>query len=122
MPSPSEVHVAEKLIVTRDAAREAGRLVAERLVEADAGTQAARLAVTGGSAAAGIRSIREHLPAGVWSRLKLTWIDERCVPFASPDSNRGTAYRDGLLSESEKPRYELPLFKDDETPEKAVSR
>jgi 6-phosphogluconolactonase len=58
----------------------------------------------------------------VWGRLRLTWVDERCVPFLDPDSNRGGAYRDGQLDPSDPPGLELPLYLDGETPVEACAR
>jgi 6-phosphogluconolactonase len=83
---------------------------------------AARLAVAGGSAAAALGALRRGLRAGVWDRLLLTWVDERCVPFADPQSNRGGAYRDGQLDPADPPGLELPLYLDGETPVEACAR
>jgi 6-phosphogluconolactonase len=69
-----------------------------------------RLAVSGGSAAA------------VLGLVRLTWVDERRVPFADPDSNRGEAYRLGHLDPGDPPDLELPLYLDDETPGEACAR
>jgi 6-phosphogluconolactonase len=81
-----------------------------------------RLAVTGGSAVAPLGLARRSLKAGVWGRVQLTWIDERCVPFADPESNRGAAYRAGHLDPSDPPGLELPLYLDGEKPEPAAAR
>jgi len=82
----------------------------------------ARLAVAGGSAAAALGALRRGLPAEVWRRLLLTWVDERCVPLSDPQSNRGAAYRDGHLDPLRPPGLELPLYFDGETPPEACVR
>ncbi len=89
--------------------------------EADERHGSPRLAVPGGSAATAIRPAREALDS-VWRRVRLTWTDERCVPFAAQDSNRGNAHRDGSLSERMPAALELPLFEDGEEPDDAVRR
>lgn len=75
----------------------------------------ARVAISGGSAVQGFAKVARHeeLP------IELTWIDERCVPLADKDSNRGEAHR--LFGELGHAR-ELPLYLDDETPAVAVHR
>jgi 6-phosphogluconolactonase len=78
--------------------------------------------VAGGSAAAVLGAVRRGLRAGVWGRLQLTWVDERCVPFADAQSNRGAAYRDGQLDLGAPPALELPLYLDGETPQEACAR
>jgi 6-phosphogluconolactonase len=83
----------------------------------------ARLAIPGGSAVAAVGALRRGLvERGRWSRVSLTWVDERCVPFASEHSNRGEAYRAGALQAEDPAGFELPLFEDDETPKDAVQR
>ncbi len=98
---------------------------AEQLVAAlravDARRGHARLAISGGSSAAVIAKVREEL-GSMWGRVSLTWADERCVPYASDDSNRGAAYRDGVLGAPSDVARELPLFLDGETPEEAAER
>jgi 6-phosphogluconolactonase len=81
----------------------------------------ATLAIAGGSAASAVGDVRKQLGEH-WAQITLTWVDERCVPFAHADSNRGTAYRKGWLSESDRPLLEVALFQDGETPEQAVQR
>lgn len=101
---------------------QAARLLAAAIIEADARRGHARLAVAGGSAIRALRAARESLPAEVWSRVRLTWVDERCVPFASADSNRGEAHRSGALDLASPPAVELALFEDGELPAGAVAR
>lgn len=89
----------------------AGRLLAEAL----AAFRSPRLAIAGGSAVEVLR----HLHGAPWDHLRLTWVDERVVPFDHADSNRGSAWRGGSLST---PGLELPLVVDGEAPETAAAR
>jgi 6-phosphogluconolactonase len=99
------------------------RAVAEALGAIDAARGRARLAIPGGSAAACVGPIRRALGAAAWSRLALTWGDERCVPFDDPASNRGAAYRSGALDAAAPPALELALYLDeDPSPEAAAAR
>lgn len=98
-----------ELRVSEDPVRDAARLVRETLAPD------VRLAVPGGSAAAALDEIRRDTS---WSTLRLTWVDERCVPLAHVESNRGAALRAGWL---DGPR-QLPLYLDGETPGEAVAR
>ncbi|QDU65357.1 6-phosphogluconolactonase [Engelhardtia mirabilis] len=77
-----------------------------------------RLAIPGGSAAAvAPRALQIAIAYGFDAgRLALTWVDERCVPVASADSNRGAVRFDPA------PGLELPLFVDGEAPADAVVR
>jgi 6-phosphogluconolactonase len=100
----------------------AAALLAEELERIDRERGRARLAVAGGSSAAALGRIRRELPAAVWGRLALTWVDERCVGFEDAQSNRGQAYRDGQLSPEQPTALELPLFLDGEAPEAAAAR
>lgn len=111
-----------KLVIAQAAQREAGRLLAEAITLADAATRAPRLAIPGGSAVEAVRSLRESLAPDVWNRLRLTWVDERCVPFSDPDSNRGSAVRAGILTDAQPVAFELPLWRDDDTPDRALAR
>ena len=116
-PKPWDV----ELRVTRDPLGEATEALVRALREADEARGAARLAVAGGSAAAAIRPTREDL-GEVWRRVRLTWTDERCVPFEAQDSNRGSAHRDGSLMPGQPPALELPLYLSGEKPPEAVRR
>ncbi len=99
----------------------AGALLAECLGEADRARGHARLAIPGGSALAALVVARQRLDPGSWCRLRLTWVDERCVPEASAESNRGAAARAGLLGDPA-PADVLPLFLDGEDGARAVAR
>lgn len=81
-----------------------------------------RLAVSGGSALRVLGPLRSRLSPALWAETRLTWVDERCVPTSDAQSNRGTAIRSGNLDPRHPPRYELPLFLDDETPLEACVR
>lgn len=96
----------------------AAELVADALERIAAETGRVRFAVTGGSAAAAVARCLERLAARDFDfdRLLLTWIDERCVPLASPESNAGA------LALPRPPRAVLRLFEDGESPAEAVER
>ncbi|PCC70774.1 6-phosphogluconolactonase [Nannocystis exedens] len=96
---------------------------AERLARAiarvDAQRGACRLAIPGGSALAVLPHVLKDLPQGTWSRVQLTWVDERCVPASEEGSNRGSFLRLGLPP----PGAALPLWTDDDAdPAVAVAR
>jgi 6-phosphogluconolactonase len=113
--------VAEFTVAPKPAAA-AAALLAPALERSDRAQGCARLAVAGGSALAALGILRSALDPGVWSRLRLTWVDERCVPVADPQSNRGEALRAGHLDPAAPPALELPLYLDGETPEAACAR
>jgi len=92
----------------------AASLIADALVAAPS----ARLAIAGGSAVKALAPARALVAPAVWSSVRLTWVDERCVPLASPDSNRGAAYASGPLGVA----LELPLVLDGEAPSASVAR
>ncbi len=115
--------MADPLVLTsRQPVAEAARRVAAAIAEADAALGSARWAIPGGSALAAVGPARRGLKPAVWSRVRLTWVDERCVAHHDPASNIGAAYRQGLLERSLPPAEELALFLTDETPEAARSR
>ncbi|MGC4116528.1 MAG: 6-phosphogluconolactonase [Myxococcales bacterium] len=101
-----------RIVVAADAVAEAGSLLARSLEAFDR----PRLAIPGGSA---VRALAK-VPTALWPRVRLTWVDERCVDFADSSSNRGEAHRAGLLTSA--PVFELPLYLDQETPEAACVR
>jgi len=80
-----------------------------------------RFAVSGGSAAAVLGLVRRALGPR-WQQVRLTWVDERRVPFQDPASNRGEAYRQGHLDAGAPPGLELPLYLDGETAAQACGR
>ena len=105
----------------QEAVERAAQLIAEQLRAGIANKGHASLAIPGGSALAPLARICEALGAN-WSRVYLTWVDERCVDFWSPDSNRGEAYRAGALDAAHPPGLELPLWLDEDTVDKATER
>ena len=111
-----------RLVIAPDPAPAAAALLVPLLERIDARRGGARLAVAGGSALAVLGLVRRALAPGVWGRIWLTWVDERCCPFAAPQSNRGAAYRDGHLEAGAAPALELPLYLDGETPGAACAR
>lgn len=112
---------AFRLVVSDDPVAAAVEAVATALLAADAAHGSARLAVPGGSVTAVFAPLRAAL-GDAWRRSRLTWVDERCVPYDHADSNRGSAYRSGALSTDAPPSYELPLYLDGEAPDDAVVR
>lgn len=114
---------APTLKVTASPISDAARLLADAIRAGPPTTGPVRLAIPGGSAVKVLGPLREDLGTdGTWSRVALTWVDERCVPFADPDSNRGAAYQGGLLDDAAPPALELPLYDDGESPAEAVAR
>jgi len=109
-------------VLAPDPAAAAAALLLPLLERLDRERGGARLAVAGGSALAALGALRRGLGPGVWGRLRLTWVDERCVPWADPESNRGAALRAGQLDPAAPPGLELPLFQDGETPAAACAR
>ncbi len=114
--------MGEQLVVTEDPVRETARRVVAAILASDAERGRTRFAIAGGSAAKALAFIVPELPAEVWKRVQLTWVDERCVPFDSPDSNRGEVYRKGWLSKDRPPGLVLPLWLDGETAQTAIRR
>ncbi|MCB9612650.1 MAG: 6-phosphogluconolactonase [Sandaracinus sp.] len=105
--------VAAMLLVAADPIREAASRLRHALE-----TQGPRLAVAGGSAA---RVLAHETLSSLWSSLALTWVDERVVPEASSDSNRGEA---GRVAPIARAGVCLPLVVDDELDDlaRAVAR
>ena len=112
---------APRLVCAGDPIEATGALLADAVEAVDRVRGATRLAIPGGSALAALGAARRRL-GDAWTRVLLTWVDERCVPLAHEDSNRGTAYRAGFLGAQRAPARELPLFLDGERGEEAVAR
>ena len=124
---------AFELVVASDPIAAAGRWLTDclRRLAARPGEAEIRLAIPGGSALAAVARAASDL-GDVWRRVALVWVDERCVPVASPDSNRGEAMRLGILTPESgikthrarpvSPARVLPLFEDGEAPEAALTR
>lgn len=110
------------LVQTSRVAEEAGRRLSAAITRIRNQRGFVRLAIPGGSALVALEHARYHLGRDDWEGLHLTWIDERCVPFSHGASNRGEAYRSGVLDTSDPAGLELPLFLDDEQPKEACAR
>jgi 6-phosphogluconolactonase len=111
--------VAE-FITSASPADDAAKLVAGWLEQAHARQGFSRLGIAGGSALKAVERLKALLPATTWSALRLTWVDERVVPMASPDSNRGAVERSGVLSTP--PGLVLPMVLDGEDGPAACAR
>jgi 6-phosphogluconolactonase len=110
-----------RVVCDADPMARAARLLAEAVTAVDRARGGARLGIPGGSALEAVRAARLALGT-TWRRVRLTWVDERCVPFAAAESNRGAAYRTGALDPSDPPLVELPLHLDGEPGAEAVAR
>ena len=110
------------LVQAQGALVEAGLRLARVLAAIHVRRGSARLAIAGGSALAALETARTQAGNACWRGLQVTWTDERCVPFAHPDSNRGEAFRRGLLSAQDPVGDLLPLFLDGEDPAQACTR
>lgn len=86
------------------------------------GVGSPRIAVAGGSALGLLGAVRSSLPRRAFSQWRLTWVDERCVPFDDVESSRGQAYRLGHLDAERPPALHLPLYLDSESPLDACRR
>ena len=106
-----------RVVVSRDPVAIAAEMLADVLRQEMLESELVRLAVPGGSALAALGPARAAL-GEAFGRVQLTWVDERCVPVADADSNRGAAERSGVLGHDEgpAPRHVVPLCLDDETP------
>ena len=77
-----------------------------------------RLAIAGGSALKALAPALAKI-GDLRSRVRMTWVDERCVPLEDPASNRGAAHR---ALEELLPHEELPLWLDGEEVDQALVR
>ncbi len=116
-----------KLVVDAHPFDRAGELLSQALLECLKSNTRVRLAIPGGSALGVVPGVRARL-AEAWQRVGLTWVDERCVPVADPESNRGAAASMGLIAagawqgDGTSPADVLPLYQDAETPAEALAR
>lgn len=108
-----------KLHTTEKPLEDAARFVANALTLVG---PRARLGVAGGSALGALGLVRAQLAPALWKSLRLTFVDERLVPFDDPASTRGEAHRQGALSAEQPPGVELALVQDGESLEHAVNR
>lgn len=110
-----------EIVRSQRPAEAAGERLMQAIAAVDAQRGSCRLAIPGGSALAALLYVlkdRAFLD-GAWARVRLTWVDERCVPVGSPDSNRGAYARLGLPPVA----VELPLWTDEDAdPALAVAR
>ena len=136
-PRAKRIPAALEIVVSPDPVAHAAEWLVERIRGLAARSDPSearseiRLAIPGGSALTAVVRAATEL-GDVWRRVALTWVDERCVPVASPESNRGEAMRRGVLpsapgipvarSSERSPARVLPLFEDGEAPEAAVAR
>lgn len=122
------------VVVTQDPIGEAAALLADALHRVLAQQDTARLAIPGGSALAAAPAAQARVGED-WSRIALTWTDERCVAKTDPASNWGEAERLGLCGRDPEtgvpdsasqpaahPAAMLPLYLAPETPRAAASR
>lgn len=91
---------------------------AERLADALRRHDRPRVALTGGSALAALAGVIDRAPEA-WATARVTFIDERLVPVADPESNRGAAR---AIWADRPPGHELPLCLDGESPDQALAR
>lgn len=113
--------MAERVLTTRAPESTAAAHLARALAGTIREKGGVRLGIPGGAALAALGPARRVLGRG-WSRVRLTWVDERCVAFDDPGSNRGLAYRSRALDAAFPPACELPLFSDGERCEEALAR
>ncbi len=116
-----------KWVVDADPFDRAGELLSQALLESLKTDSRVRLAIPGGSALGVVPGVRARL-GEAWQGVGLTWVDERCVPVADPESNRGAAAALGLITggasrgDGPSPAHVLPLYRDAETPAEALAR
>ena len=122
-----------EVITAENPLRDAARAAADAITMSDRATGSARLAVAGQLRDGFLLMLRLRLageegnewdasPGNVWPRLKLTWIDELCVPIDDPRSRRGNVARSRVLEGKYRLGYELPLFEDGENTAGAIER
>ena len=105
---------------------EAARALIERILqvtnERPAG-QTVNIALSGGSTPALMfRLWAEQYDAQTpWDRIRLFWVDERCVPPTDEESNYGMT-RDNLLSKINIPKENVVRIKGENTPEDEARR
>lgn len=102
------------------AADDTATLVSGWLEQAHARQGFSRLGIAGGSALKAVERMKTLVSPTTWSALRLTWVDERVVPVASADSNRGAVERSGVLSTP--PGLVLPMVLDGEDGVAACAR
>jgi len=114
------IWTSESWIVSQNPSEAAAAAVVTALQESASASP--RLAISGGSALVTLGLVRQQLSHAAWRKVRLTWVDERCVPFDDPQSNRGQAYRNGHLNVDKPPALELGLYLDGESQAAACER
>ncbi|HEX4155756.1 MAG TPA: 6-phosphogluconolactonase [Acidobacteriaceae bacterium] len=102
------------------------QLFATRVEHAVATRGIARIAISGGSTPQATFKLladpaHPFLATIPWDKLQLFWVDERCVPPSSPESNYGVC-RDLLLSKVPLPTNNIFRMEGELDPEEAASR
>ena len=88
---------------------------------ASSGASFVNVALPGGSALA-VWPAAARLLGDALARVRLTWVDERCVPATHVDSNRGATLRAMADVGVVQPAEQLALWLDGETPDEALAR
>jgi 6-phosphogluconolactonase len=101
-------------------------LFAKKVEQAVAKRGVARMAISGGSTPQATFKLladpaRPFLATVPWDQLQLFWVDERCVPPDSPESNYGVC-RDLLLTKVPIPEGNVFRMEGELDPEEAASR
>lgn len=101
-------------------------LFAKRVEQAAAARGVARIAISGGSTPQAMFKLladpaQPFLVTVPWDKLQLFWVDERCVPPDSPESNYGVC-RDLLLTKAPIPEGNVFRMEGELEPEEAASR
>ena len=109
---------AVRVMKSEDPRATAGRVLGDALRAVLDERGHVRLAIAGGSALSALAPAFEAL-GEERAAVRLTWVDERCVPVGDAASNRGAAH--GSLGE-QRPGEELPLWLDEESPAEALAR
>jgi 6-phosphogluconolactonase len=107
-------------------ARETAQHLVEGIRSAAAARGVARIAISGGSTPKSVFALladeKEPFRAAIpWDRLRLFWVDERCVPPDHPDSNYGAA-RDLLLSKVPLKAEHVARIEGELDPEEAAAK
>lgn len=106
------------------------RAAAEHFVQAItvavAARGVARIAISGGNSPKPVFSLlanpnAPYRAAIPWEKLWVFWVDERCVPPSSPDSNYGAA-REMLLDQVPVPESQVIRIEGERDPEEAAAR
>ena len=102
------------------------QLFAKKVEQAVAARGVARIAISGGSTPQATFKLladpaQPFLATVPWDKLQLFWVDERCVPPESPESNYGIC-RDMLLTKAPIPESNVFRMEGELDPQEAASR